>query len=138
MIRISHSLVVRGFSTTARTARARPSIPGPSSPKSSPSHKSTPSTSVPSQPRHTISPREPSHPKPWSRPEPPLVAAARAKTVKQRNVFESYLVLDPKIRLYFWLGTIVFALVGLYGGDYLVPDATEKEDGESEIVDGSK
>ncbi|SCV73461.1 BQ2448_7387 [Microbotryum intermedium] len=58
--------------------------------------------------------------------EPPLVAQARAKTVKQRNVWESYLVLPPKTRLYISLGVFVFALIGLYGGDYLVPE-TEVE-----------
>ncbi|KDE09852.1 hypothetical protein MVLG_00250 [Microbotryum lychnidis-dioicae p1A1 Lamole] len=58
--------------------------------------------------------------------EPPLVAQARAKTVKQRNVWESYLVLPPRTRLYISLGVFVFALIGLYGGDYLVPE-TEVE-----------
>lgn len=38
-----------------------------------------------------LSNRLPSHPTPFTRPEPPLVAAAKAKTVKQRNVWESYL-----------------------------------------------
>lgn len=36
-------------------------------------------------------PQAPSNPSPFYRPEPPFVAAARAKTVKNRNVFESYL-----------------------------------------------
>lgn len=39
----------------------------------------------------TSIPQAPSNPSPFYRPEPPFVAAARAKTVKNRNVFESYL-----------------------------------------------
>ena len=82
-----------------------------------------------------------------ARAEPPLVEAARKKSVKQRNVWESYLgesiwlryqigeahwwrfrlvVLGWKPRLYFSLGLGAFALIGLYGGDVLVPEVEEK------------
>ncbi|GAA6043577.1 hypothetical protein JCM8097_005262 [Rhodosporidiobolus ruineniae] len=60
--------------------------------------------------------------------EPPLVERARNKTVGQRNVFESYLVLPWNIRLTFWLTIAAVALAGLYGGDWLFPpDEAEKE-----------
>ncbi|KAI5480422.1 hypothetical protein MNV49_000997 [Pseudohyphozyma bogoriensis] len=70
----------------------------------------------------------PMHAKPWQRPEPPLVEAARNKSPKQRNVWESYLVLDPKTRLYFSLGMMVFAAIGLWAGDYFVPETEEEKD----------
>ncbi|GAA6061133.1 hypothetical protein JCM10212_001733 [Sporobolomyces blumeae] len=59
--------------------------------------------------------------------EPPLVEKARQKSVKQRNVFESYLVLDWKTRLYFWLVIGGTAVIGLYGGDYLYPESDEEK-----------
>lgn len=49
--------------------------------------------------------------------EPPLVAQARAKSVKQRSLFESYLVLDSRTRLRISLALGAFALIGLYAGD---------------------
>ncbi|ORY62704.1 hypothetical protein BCR35DRAFT_308929 [Leucosporidium creatinivorum] len=58
--------------------------------------------------------------------EPPLVAKARGKTVKQRNVWESYLVLPAQTRLYLSLGLFAVGLIGLYGGDWLVPDTAEE------------
>ncbi|KAK4704315.1 hypothetical protein P7C70_g1895, partial [Phenoliferia sp. Uapishka_3] len=98
----------RLLSSSPTHLRARPSSPPTSASAPSPRRASTPPLPQP----HPLSHREPSHPKPWDRPEPPLVAAARAKTVKQRNVWESYLVLDPKSRLYFSLGLMAFALIG--------------------------
>ncbi|GAA5994021.1 hypothetical protein JCM11641_000047 [Rhodosporidiobolus odoratus] len=62
--------------------------------------------------------------------EPPNVAKARKKTVGQRNVFESYLVLPWNVRLYFWLALGAFAAIGMYVGDELVPAAEDEgEDG---------
>lgn len=93
------------------------------------SFTSTLSTSTPTptpSPSTTSEPKAPSHPSPFYRPEPPLVAAARKKSVKQRNVWESYLVLSPTVRLYFCLGLMVFAGIGLWAGDKLVP-LTEEE-----------
>merc|ERR1719487_959305 len=53
--------------------------------------------------------------------EPPLVERARKKTVAQRSVWESYLVLPWNVRLALWLGIAAFATVGLYAGDYFYP-----------------
>ena len=72
----------------ARTPRARPTAP-PSS--SSPTTASTSSSTPPAAPSTISHPAIESHPKPWTRPEPPLVERARQKSVKQRNVWESYL-----------------------------------------------
>lgn len=36
-------------------------------------------------------------------------------------------VLSWKTRLYLWLGLGAFALVGLYGGDYLFPETEEEK-----------
>lgn len=36
-------------------------------------------------------------------------------------------VLDPKVRLYFSLGLMAFAALGLWGGDYLVPETEEEK-----------
>ncbi|GAA5886545.1 hypothetical protein JCM3774_003453, partial [Rhodotorula dairenensis] len=58
--------------------------------------------------------------------EPPLVERARQKTVGQRSIWESYLVLPWNVRLALWLGIAAFATVGLYAGDYLYP-VTESE-----------
>lgn len=43
------------------------------------------------------------------------------------------LVLDPKIRLYFSLGLMVFAGIGLYAGDIIVP-LTEEEKEANELA----
>ncbi|GAA5922959.1 hypothetical protein JCM3775_006200 [Rhodotorula graminis] len=66
--------------------------------------------------------------------EPPAVAAARRKTVGERNVWESYLVLPWQTRLYLWLGLGAFALVGLYGGDYFFPETPEEKAARGEIA----
>ncbi|POY73148.1 hypothetical protein BMF94_3841 [Rhodotorula taiwanensis] len=60
--------------------------------------------------------------------EPPLVERARQKTVGQRSVWESYLVLPWNVRFGLWLGIGAFATIGLYAGDYLFPP----EEGELE------
>lgn len=80
------------------------------------------------------------------RPDPPLVAVARAKTVSQRNIWESFLgryysgctaaaaqadwsgrsVLDSKTRLYLSLALGCVALFNLYAGDYFVPVSEEE------------
>lgn len=57
----------------------------------------------------------------------PLVQKARSKSVKQRSIWESYLVLDSRTRLLFSLGLGVVGLVGLYLGD-LVQDEQGGED----------
>jgi hypothetical protein len=76
----------RDYSAASKSRRRSPTSPvSPSSPP--PRIAAEPPTSGPS----TQEPRITSHPKPWTRPEPPLVAAARAKSVKQRSVWESYL-----------------------------------------------
>ncbi|GAA5886342.1 hypothetical protein JCM16303_002505 [Sporobolomyces ruberrimus] len=64
--------------------------------------------------------------------EPPLVEAARKKSVKQRNVFESYLVLSWRTRLYFWVAIGIVAVAGLYGGDYIVPETDEEKAAKGE------
>ncbi|GAA5871125.1 hypothetical protein JCM1840_007598 [Sporobolomyces johnsonii] len=61
------------------------------------------------------------------RREPPFVEAARKKMVKDRTIFESYLVLPAKTRLYFWLAVGAFATVGLYAGDWLIPESEEEK-----------
>ncbi|GAA5966353.1 hypothetical protein JCM21900_005142 [Sporobolomyces salmonicolor] len=68
--------------------------------------------------------------------EPPLVEAAREKTVKDRTLFESYLVLPPRVRLYFWLALGAFATVGLYAGDWLIPESEEEKlaHGEQAVI----
>ncbi|GAA5820591.1 hypothetical protein JCM3770_007168 [Rhodotorula araucariae] len=65
--------------------------------------------------------------------EPPAVEAARKKSVGERSVWESYLVLPWQTRLYLWLGLGAFALVGLYGGDYLFPETEEEKVARGEI-----
>lgn len=40
-------------------------------------------------------------------------------------------MLDPKTRLYFSLGLMAFAVIGLYAGDWLVPD--EEGEGLEEV-----
>ncbi|BGP49312.1 hypothetical protein JCM10450v2_005197 [Rhodotorula kratochvilovae] len=65
--------------------------------------------------------------------EPPAVQAARKKSVAERNVWESYLVLNWRTRLYLWLGLGAFALVGLYGGDYIFPETDEEKAARGEI-----
>ncbi|GAA5982321.1 hypothetical protein JCM10908_006598 [Rhodotorula pacifica] len=64
--------------------------------------------------------------------EPPLVERARQKTVAQRSVWESYLVLPWNVRLSLWLGIAAFATVGLYAGDHFYP----VEEGELERAVG--
>ncbi|BGP58361.1 hypothetical protein JCM8202_001862 [Rhodotorula sphaerocarpa] len=65
--------------------------------------------------------------------EPPLVERARKKTVGERSVWESYLVLPWNVRLGLWMGIGAFALVGLYGGDYLFPaDAEDVAESKAE------
>ncbi|GAA5855981.1 hypothetical protein JCM9279_001396 [Rhodotorula babjevae] len=66
--------------------------------------------------------------------EPPAVAAARSKSVGERSVWESYLVLPWQTRLYLWLGLGGFALVGLYGGDYFFPETAEEKAARGEIA----
>ncbi|TNY24385.1 hypothetical protein DMC30DRAFT_413321 [Rhodotorula diobovata] len=66
--------------------------------------------------------------------EPPAVEAARKKSVAERNVWESYLVLPWQTRLYLWLGLGAFALVGLYGGDYFFPETDEEKAARGEAV----
>ena len=56
-----------------------------------------------------------------------MVQKARSKSVKQRSIWESYLVLDSRTRLLFSLGLGVVGLVGLYLGD-LVQDEQGGED----------
>ncbi|GAA5901995.1 hypothetical protein JCM8208_006658 [Rhodotorula glutinis] len=66
--------------------------------------------------------------------EPPAVAAARSKSVGERSVWESYLVLNWQTRLYLWLGLGAFALVGLYGGDYFFPETAEEKAARGELA----
>ncbi|GAA5848810.1 hypothetical protein JCM8547_006351 [Rhodosporidiobolus lusitaniae] len=67
--------------------------------------------------------------------EPPLVEQARKKSVGQRSVFESYLVLPWNTRLIFWLTVGAIGVLGLYGGDYLVPESDdEKKEGEVKVA----
>ncbi|GAA5833573.1 hypothetical protein JCM3766R1_002577 [Sporobolomyces carnicolor] len=98
------------------------SIPDSATTRAIPTARSTPS-SVPNPGSSTLAA---SRQHPTTR-EPPLVEAARQKSVKQRNVFESYLVLNWKTRLYFWLVIGGVAVAGLYGGDYLVPETDEEK-----------
>ncbi|KAK4054955.1 hypothetical protein OIO90_003296 [Microbotryomycetes sp. JL221] len=60
--------------------------------------------------------------------DPPLVSAARKKKTSQRSIWESYLVMPAETRLKLSLALFAFGLIGLYGGDYLVPPTeTEKQ-----------
>ncbi|BGO92434.1 hypothetical protein NBRC10512_000518 [Rhodotorula toruloides] len=53
---------------------------------------------------------------------PVAVARAKEKTVKERTIFESYLVIPAATRLKIWLAVGAFAALGLYVGDRLVPE----------------
>ncbi|BGP33105.1 hypothetical protein JCM10296v2_004894 [Rhodotorula toruloides] len=55
-------------------------------------------------------------------PMPVAVARAKEKTVKDRTIFESYLVIPAPTRLKIWLAVGAFAALGLYMGDRLVPE----------------
>ncbi|GAA5970163.1 hypothetical protein JCM8115_000762 [Rhodotorula mucilaginosa] len=88
-----------------------PAAPAPSLPK----RRGTPPTSARQPP-----PPPPVRPRAAVR-EPPLVERAREKTVGERSVWESYLVLPWNVRLALWLGIAAFATVGLYAGDYFYP-----------------
>ncbi|KAK4050591.1 hypothetical protein OIV83_003317 [Microbotryomycetes sp. JL201] len=59
--------------------------------------------------------------------DPPLVSKARAKTTRQRSIWESYLVMPAETRLKLSLALFAFGLIGLYGGDYLVPPADKQD-----------
>ncbi|KAM0791680.1 hypothetical protein ACM66B_003956 [Microbotryomycetes sp. NB124-2] len=65
--------------------------------------------------------------------DPPLVSKARAKTTKQRSIWESYLVMPAETRLKLSLALFAFGLIGLYGGDYLVPPADKDEQQSSSV-----
>ncbi|GAA5907120.1 uncharacterized protein JCM6883_006145 [Sporobolomyces salmoneus] len=122
----SNSVSRRAYSIASKSRGKGPSILKFESPqpkaiptaRSTPADVPTPGTSTLSASKRTSLPVR----------EPPLVERAKQKSVKQRNVFESYLVLNWKTRLYLWLGIGASALVGLYGGDYLVPETDEGKD----------
>ena len=85
-----------------------------------PTTSSTPSSFSPRIPNPSSlesATTNPSNPAELRRREPPLVEQARKKSVKQRSIWESYLVLDSRTRLLFSLGLGVVGLVGLYVGD---------------------
>ncbi|GAA5999710.1 uncharacterized protein JCM10292_003712 [Rhodotorula paludigena] len=141
----------------ARKQHKLPAASSPSSPRARPQPPSAPQTSAWAPPASAPAPEQsaapsiasaaaapkrpisvatpfaqsrPSNPrtaKPETYREPPLVERARRKTVQERSVLESYLVLSWKTRLYLWLGLGAFALVGLYGGDYLLPETEEEK-----------
>ncbi|GAA5939958.1 uncharacterized protein JCM15063_004355 [Sporobolomyces koalae] len=123
----------RAYSAASKARRTRPAITFPST-------DATPSTTTPSSaseqlptarstPTNLGTPGSSTLVRPDSQRvrEPPLVEQARKKSVKQRNVFESYLVLSWKTRLYFWLVIAGVATAGLYGGDYLLPETEEEK-----------
>lgn len=83
----------RHLSTSPTALRPRSSVPSAKRPTPPPSPQPPPTPAPTSS-----SPRQPSHPRPWERPEPPFVAAARGKSVKQRNVWESYLGAQGRAR----------------------------------------
>ncbi|GJN90096.1 hypothetical protein Rhopal_003095-T1 [Rhodotorula paludigena] len=108
----------------ARKQHKPPAASSPSSPRTRPQPPSAPHTSAWAPPSRPANART-AKPEPYR--EPPLVERARRKTVQERSVLESYLVLSWKTRLYLWLGLGAFALVGLYGGDYLFPETEEEK-----------
>ncbi|BGP25573.1 voltage gated chloride channel domain-containing protein [Rhodotorula toruloides] len=52
---------------------------------------------------------------------PEAVARAQEKKIRDRSIFESYLVIPAATRLKIWLAVGAFAAFGLYAGDRLVP-----------------
>ncbi|GAA5920118.1 hypothetical protein JCM6882_002638 [Rhodosporidiobolus microsporus] len=133
--------------TPPATARAAPE-PAAGAPPTSSAPPSSPAQPAPRpQPSWVRQPGPPSssssssaNPRPAQElREPPLVEAARKKSVSQRNVFESYLVLPWSTRLRFWLLVGAVGVVGLYGGDWLFPDEEGKGKGEGGgAVEGMK
>ncbi|GAA5995668.1 hypothetical protein JCM5350_007796 [Sporobolomyces pararoseus] len=124
----------RAYSIASKSRRSKPafnfestsSSPSAGTPlESIPTARSTPSN-VPNPGSSTLAGAAAKR-DPVGMREPPLVEAARKKSVKQRNVFESYLVLNWKTRLYFWLVIGGVAVAGLYGGDYFVPETEEEK-----------
>ncbi|GAA6009679.1 hypothetical protein JCM11491_001056 [Sporobolomyces phaffii] len=137
---LPRSLGPRAYSVASKSRRTKPAFtfassqsspnPGPSAAapleaiptaRSTPNSVPNPGSSTLARPSRTTLARE-----------PPLVEAARKKSVKQRNVFESYLVLNWRTRLYFWLVIGGVAVAGLYGGDYLLPETEEEKGAKGE------
>ncbi|GAA5952662.1 hypothetical protein JCM3765_002237 [Sporobolomyces pararoseus] len=128
--------LTRAYSIASKSRRSKPAFnfestsPSPPSAgttlESIPTARSTPSN-VHNPGSSTLAAAGAAKRNPVGMREPPLVEAARKKSVKQRNVFESYLVLSWKTRLYFWLVIGGVAVAGLYGGDYFVPETEEEK-----------
>ena len=95
-------------------------------PSTSPMHSPSKFNHSSSFPPHT-NPEKTSNPLGSARREPPLVEQARKKSVKQRSIWESYLVLDSRTRLLFSLGLGAVGLIGLYVGDMVQEEAVLDE-----------